>query len=76
MFKLVDKFTLSDITPHDGNGHESSRRGEEQLHVIEKMQNPFTGQIQPKYLKVTSRVPKAGETILTAQKIKKIDTIE
>lgn len=74
--EIVDKFTLSDITPLDGNGHELSRRGEEQLHVIEKIQNPFTGQIQPKYLKVTSRVPKAGETILTAQKIKKIDTIE
>ena len=74
--EIIDKFTLADIAPLDNNGHELSRRGEEKLHAIEKMQNPFTGQIQPKYLKVTSRVPKAGETILTAQKIKKIDTIE
>ena len=44
--------------------------------MIEKVQNPFNGQAQTKYLKVTSRVPKAGETIFTAQKIKKIDTIE
>lgn len=73
---IVDRFTLSDVVPLNSNGHEMTRRGEERLHVIEKIENPFTNQAETKYLKVTSRVPKAGETILTAQKIKKIDTIE
>ena len=74
--EIIDKFTLTDVAVLNNNGNEVTRRGEENLRVIENIQNPFDGQTQAKYLKVTSRVPKAGETILTAQKIKKIDTIE
>jgi len=74
--EIIDKFTLTDVTTLNGDGNEVTRRGEETLRVIENIKNPFDGQAQAKYLKVTSRVPKAGETILTAQKIKKIDTIE
>jgi hypothetical protein len=74
--EIINKFTLNDIVSLDANGNVAHSRGEEKLHVIEKIQNPFSGQEQTKYLKVTSRVPKAGETILTIQKIKKIDTIE
>ena len=74
--EIINKFTLNDIVSLDANGNVAHARGEEKLHVIEKIQNPFSGQDQTKYLKVTSRVPKAGETILTIQKIKKIDTIE
>lgn len=74
--EIIDKFTLTDVTTLNSSGNEVTRRGEENLRVIENIQNPFDGQTQAKYLKVTSRVPKAGETILTAQKIKKIDTIE
>lgn len=73
---IVNRFALTDVIPLNSEGHELTQRGEEKLHVIEKVQNPFNGQAQTKYLKVTSRVPKAGETIFTAQKIKKIDTIE
>jgi hypothetical protein len=72
----IDKFSLTDIQVLDKNGNESERRGAEKLRVVENIVNPFTGQSQPKYLKVTSRVPNAGETILTAQKIKKIDTLD
>jgi len=74
--EIINKFTLTDVTTLNGDGNEVTRRGEETLRVIENIKNPFDGQAQAKYLKVTSRVPKAGETILTAQKIKKIDTIE
>jgi hypothetical protein len=74
--EIINKFTLNDVVSLDANGNVAHARGEEKLHVIEKIQNPFSGQDQTKYLKVTSRVPKAGETILTIQKIKKIDTIE
>ena len=74
--EIIDKFTLTDVTALNNSGNEVTRRGEENLRVIENIQNPFDGQTQAKYLKVTSRVPKAGETILTAQKIRKIDTIE
>lgn len=74
--EIIDKFTLADISVLNSSGNEESRRGEEELRVIENIKNPFNGQDQYKYLKVTSRVPKAGETILTAQKIKKIDNIE
>lgn len=74
--EIIDKFTLTDVVALDKNGNPEHRRGEENLHVVEKIQNPFSKKEQTKYLKVTSRVPKAGETILTAQKIKKIDTIE
>jgi len=74
--EIINKFSLSDIVPLNSEGHEISKRGDDKLHVIEKIQNPFTGQEQTSYLKVTSRVPKAGETILTMQKIKKIDVIE
>jgi len=74
--EIINKFTLTDVTTLNGDGNEVTRRGEETLRVIENIKNPFDGQTQAKYLKVTSRVPKAGETILTAQKIKKIDTIE
>lgn len=74
--EIINKFSLSDIVPLNSDGHEMSKRGDDKLHVIEKIQNPFTGHEQTKYLKVTSRVPKAGETILTMQKIKKIDVIE
>ncbi len=71
----IDKFTLTDVQTLDSEGMPQERRGEEKLKVIEDIVNPFTGQMQHKYLKVTSRVPKAGETILIAQKIKKIDTL-
>ena len=74
--EIIDKFTLTDVSVLNNNGNEVTRRGEENLRVIENIQNPFDGQTQAKYLKVTSRVPKAGETILTAQKIRKIDTID
>lgn len=74
--EIIDKFTLTDVAVLNNNGNEITRRGEENLRVIENIQNPFDGQTQAKYLKVTSRVPKAGETILTAQKIRKIDTVE
>ena len=74
--EIIDKFTLTDVSVLNNNGNEVTRRGEENLRVIENIQNPFDGQTQAKYLKVTSRVPKAGETILTAQKIRKIDTVE
>jgi len=74
--EIINKFTLTDVATLNGDGNEVTRRGEETLRVIENIKNPFDGQTQAKYLKVTSRVPKAGETILTAQKIKKIDTIE
>lgn len=74
--EIIDKFTLTDVAALNNSGNEVTRRGEENLRVIENIQNPFDGQAQAKYLKVTSRVPKAGETILTAQKIRKIDTIE
>ena len=74
--EIVDRFALTDVVPMNSEGHELTRRGEEKLRVIENIQNPFNGQAATKYLKVTSRVPKAGETIFTSQKIKKIDTIE
>lgn len=74
--EIINKFTLTDVTTLNSDGNEVTRRGEETLRVIENIKNPFDGQTRAKYLKVTSRVPKAGETILTAQKIKKIDTIE
>jgi hypothetical protein len=72
----LNKFSLSDVEVLDSSGQEVERRGAETLRVIEDVVNPFTGQTQPKYLKITSRVPKAGETILTAQKIRKIDTLD
>lgn len=73
---IVNRFALTDVIPLNSEGHELTQRGEEKLRVIENIENPFDGQTRAKYLKVTSRVPKAGETIFTAQKIKKIDTIE
>lgn len=72
----IDKFALTDVQVLNNEGKEIEQRGSEPLRVIENVTNPFTGKTQPKYLKVTSRVPKAGETILTAQKIKKIDTLD
>jgi hypothetical protein len=72
----LDKFSLTDVEVLDKNGTQVERKGEETLRVIENVTNPFTGQQQPKYLKVTSRVPKAGETIMTAQRIRKIDTLD
>ena len=71
----LDKFALTDVEVLNSEGNVSERRGEETLKVIEDVVNPFSGQTQHKYLKVVSRVPKAGETILIAQKIKKIDTL-
>ncbi len=73
---IIDKFTLTDVEVLNKNGQQVENRGDETLRVIENIKNPFTGQNQTKYLKVTSRVPKAGETILTAQKIRKIDTLD
>ena len=73
---IVDKFALTDVEVLNKNGQQVENRGDETLRVIENVTNPFTGQNQTKYLKVTSRVPKAGETILTAQKIRKIDTLD
>jgi hypothetical protein len=72
----IDKFTLTDVEVLNKNGQQVENRGAEPLRVIENVTNPFSGQQQPKYLKVTSRVAKAGETILTAQKIRKIDTLD
>jgi hypothetical protein len=72
----INKFTLNDIQTLNKDGKEVERRGTENLRIVEDVENPFTGQAQPKYLKVTSRVPKAGETILSAQKIRKIDTLD
>ena len=72
----LDKFSLSDVEVLNQDGRQIERRGEEKERVIENIKNPFTGLSQPEYLKVTSRVPKAGETILISQKIKKIDSLE
>jgi hypothetical protein len=74
--EILDRFALTDVTVLNSQGLQEQRRGQEKERVIENIENPFTGQAQAEYLKVTSRVPKAGETILTAQRIKKIDTLE
>lgn len=74
--EILDRFTLTDVEALDSQGQQEQVRGQEKERVIVNVKNPFSGKTQPEYLKVTDRIGKAGETILTAQKIRKIGTLD
>jgi hypothetical protein len=74
--QILDRFALTDVEVLNEQGRQVQNRGQEKERVIVNVKNPFSGKNQTEYLKVTDRNPKAGETILTAQKIRKIDTLD
>ena len=73
---VLDKFALTDVETLNSEGSQVQNRGQEKERVIVNVKNPFSGKTEPEYLKVTDRVAKAGETILTAQKIRKIGSLD
>ena len=74
--EILDRFALTDVEALDSQGRQEQVRGQEKERVIVNVKNPFSGKSGPEYLKVTDRVAKAGETILTVQKIRKIGSLD
>jgi len=72
----TDKFILSDIEQLDSNGNIDDGDDDTGIELLFEDYDPKTGQITKEYRKVLSRNRRKGETVLSADFLRKIEDIK
>jgi len=70
--KDLNKFILSDVNDVDPDTQEVNRRNSSPERVLEVIKDPFSEEVETKYVKILMKNERAGETVSSARVVKEL----